>query len=105
MSPALLIVLCGWLVTFFSLAGLGYIVRGVLGRRGVGAWGDAFWLGYAAAIALLQLWQLALPIQWQATLLLAILGGAGLVIAVGQSIWRVGRRIPALRTIIFALVL
>lgn len=70
-----------WLLAIAALVGLGLPLRrrlGVAGHR-LSADGlfDAFWLGFAVALALLQVAHLALPVDGRATLLLLILGAAG----------------------------
>jgi hypothetical protein len=78
------IILTAWLVLFLIVVGLGQFVRGLFGLHlsTIEAWFSAFWIGYAVAIAALQIWQLCLPIDWRASLALIICGVVGLLWAI-----------------------
>jgi len=73
-------VLAGWAVVGALLYGLGCLVTRWLGDARDESAGPLvrFWLGWSAALALLQLWHFALPIDGRVYLALAPLGGLGL---------------------------
>ncbi len=86
---AVLLVLAGWAIVWATCAGLGALLRTALrapARTGV-AWLDCFWLGWAVAVFLLQLWHLVLPVDERASMLLVGLGALGLVSS-GLAPWR-----------------
>ncbi|HVO43698.1 MAG TPA: hypothetical protein VMT34_13795, partial [Aggregatilineales bacterium] len=74
-------VIAAWTILFFVLAGLGQSVRRWFGLKlaGFDTWIGAVWMGYAVAIAALELWHLLLPIDWHICLLLGTLGLGGLI--------------------------
>jgi hypothetical protein len=88
LPPASWTILAAWLVAGLGLIGLGALVRTLLGRRPVGAddWLGGFWLGWAAALAVLQVWQLFWPIDQRAAVALAVLALIGLA-AGGRRPW------------------
>ncbi len=83
MSDAQALILVAWLVVGLAFIGLGVLVRRALGLEltgGAEGWLGSFWLGFSGAIALLQLWQLAWPVDDRALAGFLVLGGAGLVL-------------------------
>jgi hypothetical protein len=99
----ILVVGAAWLVAFFVIAGLGQWIRLVCrvpGERG--GWLQAFWVGYAALIAILQVHWLFGPITWVSTAAIALVGAAGAVIAGLRVVRRsvmAGRTSPSHRLI------
>ena len=100
MLPTLSIALT-WIVMGLASLGAGLLLRrlfrpGPLNLFGVSL---AFWTGWAAIVALLQVWHLVLPVNRAALALVLILGGAGLLLE-GQSLvrlaWAGARRAPIL---------
>ena len=77
------IVAIGWLLSGAVLIGVGLGIRRGFGIRELTTTGlmDAFWLGLAAVIALLQLWHLALPISSATAAIVAVVGIVGLIAA------------------------
>jgi len=73
-------VLAGWAAVGTLLYGLGCLVTRWLGPASDEPLGPLvrFWLGWAAALGLLQLWHFALPIDGRVYLVLAPLGALGL---------------------------
>jgi len=86
---AILSLLLTWAVLFLIFAGLGLLVHRALGSRIECAedWLTRFWIGWAAVIAILQVWHLFLPVGWPAFVLIAVIGIAGLLWN-AQDIWR-----------------
>jgi hypothetical protein len=69
-----------WLVVISTLTGAGLVLRRAFGlrlRRSGDVFG-AFWTGWALVLALLPLWHLGFRVNWEAALLVAVLGAAGL---------------------------
>jgi hypothetical protein len=67
-----------WAVIAFTLIGIGSIVLARFGKDY--SLFDAFWMGLAASIALLEIWNLLLPITFSTTVLLLCGGVLGLLI-------------------------
>ena len=74
----LLSILLTWAVAWVVLAGLGSLVLGLIG----GEWtaGEAFWTGFAAWLGFLEAWHLAEPVNVWPSVILAVLGIAGLIV-------------------------
>lgn len=73
-------VLLSWLLLFLLFSGLGLVALRLLGH-GLGAgvaWFDSFWLGWALALAALQLWHLLFAVDDRALILLAIVAATSL---------------------------
>lgn len=73
-------VLLSWLLLFLLFSGLGLIALRLLGHglgAGVACF-DSFWLGWALALAALQLWHLLFAVDDRALVLLAIAAAIGL---------------------------
>src|SRR5579859_241212 len=104
MILAMSIVVTAWIVVFCLIAGWGQIIRAIFGLRAgrLESWVDAFWIGYAAAIAALQLSHLALPIDWRVCAVLAVIGIVGLIWSVHH---RETSRLSVLRLVIFMIVI
>jgi len=69
-----------WLVVIPTLTGAGLVLRRAFGLRPRHS-GDvfgAFWTGWALVLAFLPLWHLGFRVNWEAALLVAVLGAAGL---------------------------
>jgi len=66
-------VLLSWLLYFLLFSGLGIAVQRCMRRRPDNGWRwlEAFWLGWALTLGLLQLWHFAFPVDERALLLLA----------------------------------
>src|SRR5450631_106715 len=81
MITAMCIVIAAWVVLFCVIAGLGQFVRQAFGLRGgnLAGWFAAFWIGFAVVIGALQLWHLALPLDWRLCVALGIPGTFGFV--------------------------
>ncbi|HLY25732.1 MAG TPA: hypothetical protein VKQ72_05290, partial [Aggregatilineales bacterium] len=96
MISAIFTIVLGWFITFCILAGLGQLVRGIFFRQVASEQNengfDCFWLGYVAAIALLLILHLVLPVDWKTSLIVAgpgIVGFAGLLRSIRKPIpWR-----------------
>lgn len=73
-------VLLSWLLLFLLFGGLGLMAMRLLGHgRADGiAWFECFWLGWALALAALQLWHLLFAVDDRALFLLAIVAAIGL---------------------------
>ena len=80
---AMAAVLLSWALLLLMFSGLGMIALGLLGMmpRDGWLWLDAFWLGWAAALGLMQLWHVAFPVNDEFLLLLA-------AIALLALLWR-----------------
>jgi hypothetical protein len=83
------LVVAAWTAIASGLVGLGALVRRLLGRPAESAddWLSGFWIGFAASIVALQLWQLALPVDRRLLVLLACLGAVGIA-REGVAPWR-----------------
>ncbi len=68
-----------WAIAAIVLIGNGRLAQRMWGLRldGWQGWSQAFWLGYGVAIAVLQLWHLALPVDARVLVVLSTLGLAG----------------------------
>lgn len=74
-------VLLSWLLLFLLFSGLGLAALRLLGHRhdaGIAPF-DSFWLGWALALAALQLWHLLFAVDDRALILLALVAAIGLV--------------------------
>src|SRR5581483_11705082 len=78
-AVAMALVLATWALLAAAFVGAGLLVRRGLGLRpgGAGALLDAFWAGWAATVASLQLWHLALPVAGRAALAAGAAGALG----------------------------
>jgi hypothetical protein len=78
--PDLAKILFGWLLLAIACQGLGRIAaRALIGRRARAL--SAFqvhWLGFAAALAIVQLWHLFAPVDWRASALVLGVGVLGI---------------------------
>ena len=74
----LLSILLTWVVGGILLAGLGSLVLDLVGGEWTG--GEAFWVGFAASLGLLEAWHLVLPVNAWPSLILAVGGVAGLAL-------------------------
>src|SRR5258708_3701642 len=83
MISAIIIVLLAWIISFCVLTGLGQLVRSLFFRSFLPqqeeSCFDCFWLGFVAAIALLLILHLVLPVDWKTSLVVAVLGVVGFV--------------------------
>ncbi len=79
---AILVVVGTWLLLLPCLWGLGtWLVRWLaIEPRGLSAWIDPFWLGWALLLTLLPIWQLALPLNVIALISFALLGALGALV-------------------------
>jgi hypothetical protein len=84
---ALFIILASWIVLGAALLGLGLLVLHFVSSEAPDLW-RAFWVGFAVAIALLQVWHIAAPVDGRAFMLCGALAAAGVAVA------RPWRRIP-----------
>ena len=77
---AMAAVLATWTLFGLVLVGLGLALQRLFGCRQVnsGRCLTAFWMGFALLILFLQIWNYVLPINWQALVVICVLGGAGL---------------------------
>ncbi len=77
-SP-ILPILGSWVFFFLLLVGLGLFFRRLFGNppRKAAGFLLSFWIGWAAALAGLQLWHLVLPVDWRALAFAAALSLAG----------------------------
>lgn len=82
---AMALVLLGWLLAGAALVGLGLWVRRLcrLGAEAEGFVYDSFWLGLALAIAALQVYHLARPVDDLAAIGLLVVGGLGCAVHAG----------------------
>ena len=81
--PPTLAVVVSWIVLGALIAGVGHAMRRVLLRVGVGQAVDTFrpadlWIGLAALVAYLQLWNLVAAVSWKATIVPVVTGLVGL---------------------------
>lgn len=86
-------ILAAWLLVGAALVGLGVLVQRLWGARvadGDG-WLRAFWVGFVAAIGVLQVWQIFAPVDDRVRLVVAGLGVVGLTVA-GAPAWRCAAR-------------
>ncbi len=101
-------ILATWLLLGLALTGVGAWARRLAGLAVLGA--DAafasFWVGWAAALAILQVWHLWLPVRWPALLLVGSVGGVGLVAAgwlrLGPALARAAARRPLVTVLALA---
>jgi len=86
--PSSRLVLATWVGVATALVGIGAPVRRLFGRpaRSADDWLAGFWLGFAASVVVLQLWQLVAPVDRR---VLALLGAAGAfgILREGTSPW------------------
>ncbi len=84
------LIVAAWVLLGAVFAGLGALLRRACRAPATDAagWLTCFWLGWAAAIFFLQVWQLVFPVDDRAVLVLAAAGLVGLLLA-GTGPWRV----------------
>jgi len=82
-----------WGALFVIFSGLGLLVRRSFGLRvrGTATWLRSFWMGWAVAILILQLWHLWFKIDGWALVFVSVLGGAGLIWN-RRELWPLARR-------------
>jgi hypothetical protein len=102
------LILYAWAAAGVALLGLGALVRTLLGRRPTSAddWLGGIWLGWAAAIGVLQVWQLFFRVDHRIAGILTILAVLGMIGA-GRGLWAIlGRGIlrHAVAILIFGLL-
>jgi hypothetical protein len=87
------LVIGAWIAIACGLFGIGALVRRILGRAAESAddWLAGFWIGFATSIFVLQLWQLAFPVDRRVLALLAALGAIG-ILREGGAPWRLAIR-------------
>ena len=87
------LILADWVGVAAALVGIGALVRRLAGRpaRSADDWLSGFWLGFAASVCLLQVWQLAFPIDRRALALLGALGTFG-ILREGTVPWALAAR-------------
>ena len=102
------LIAAAWVILGFIFTGLGALVRRSWGApaRDADEWLTCFWLGWTATVFVLQVWQLAAPVDRLALASLGAIGAVGVVTS-GATPWRVLLRglrtsLPAL--LAFALV-
>lgn len=93
----MLSVLTTWTVLGLIFIGMGLLVRRALGLplRTSNDVLRCFWIGWACAILVLQLWHLGRSTGWGVSLLLALIGGAGLIQSRKELIALIPRAGPA----------
>ncbi|HTD86740.1 MAG TPA: hypothetical protein VK850_09200, partial [Candidatus Binatia bacterium] len=76
-------VLVAWLMAFLAITGWGRLVKWCwcTAEESFERWLDDFWIGLAAVLCFLQIWNLVLPVNWTATLAVVLIG-------FGSIIWR-----------------
>jgi len=91
---AMSLVAITWLPLFFVFTGVGLTAAHLLRTRArrAGDWFKCFWIGWALALILLQLWHLAFPVDWRPLLVLALVGAAGLVLH-RRELWHLASRV------------
>jgi len=93
-SAAQIVIAAAWMVLAVVFGGMGLAVARILRVPDEGA--DrlllAFWLGWAAAVFVLELWQLAAPVQPRAPLVVAALGVAGFAACARRPLRDLARR-------------
>jgi hypothetical protein len=69
-------VVLGWALAFVAIAGWGHLVHRLCGpfTLTLELWLEHFWLGLVAVLAFLQIWNLFLPVDWRAGLVVALIG-------------------------------
>jgi hypothetical protein len=82
-----LTILCVWLVCAAVCVGIGSLLLRVFTQQEISRT-DAFWMGLAGCVALLEVWHFARAVDWVAAAMLAGLGACGLVASRGR--WRAG---------------
>ena len=67
-------VMLSWSLFFLLFSGLGMAILKLLGKRIASGrdWLDSFWLGWALALAVLQIWHFIFPVNEMILLLLAV---------------------------------
>ena len=80
-SPMSLI-LVSWLVLFLMFGGLGFFVQAISHQPMVSGslWLDAFWLGWALSLLLLQLWHFVFPVNDIILIVFMLVGFLSIVI-------------------------
>lgn len=81
---ALFLILASWAVLAAGLVGLGSLVLRLVSAEPGPAW-RSFWVGFAAAIAVLQVWHIVAPVDGRA---LAVLGGLSITGLAVSRPWR-----------------
>lgn len=79
---AMFLVLSGWLIWFFIFVGLGILIRRKFFDLKITNFEcllSSFWIGWAYTIFFLQLWNLCFKVDWCASLLVCIVGVAGII--------------------------
>ena len=86
-------VLAAWVVAGLLITGIGVLIRRLwkLRSRGLDDYLIDFWMGWAALLALLQVWHLGWRIGWQLWVPVAVMGGIGWAIQ-----WRGAVRVDGL---------
>jgi hypothetical protein len=87
------LVIAAWMLVGVTMLGVGALVGRMLGRpaRSADDWLAGFWLGFAASVFVLQLWQLAFPVDRHVLAFLVALGGLGIV-REGRAPWTILQR-------------
>jgi hypothetical protein len=75
-----------WILLAFVFLGLGLMVRHLLRVPGPQADGSSayFFIGWGASIVFLELWHLFYRVDWRALLILALIGGLGVIWGAGD---------------------
>ncbi len=95
--------LLSWLLFFLLFSGLGVVILHLLGRRLESGTLllDAFWLGWCLALALLQVWHLAFPVNDIALAILAV-PSALLLLSQRRALGQIFLRLKANRSFLLA---
>src|SRR4051812_2609719 len=77
MLAAIASILATWSALAILFTGLGFVVARILRVSGLRSTTRTFWLGWASAVALLQLWCLFLAVDYRAFAFLSVLSLTG----------------------------
>lgn len=103
---ALIVVLAGWMVLGCALSGIGLLVRRLFGLKAITTEVGflSFWVGWAFAIAILELWHLWFRIDRWALVAVSAMGAIGLIWN-RNDLWRWIRRHAVPGGVVFLLTL
>lgn len=103
---AMSLVIISWFILFCLFSGLGFVFLRIIGIRPDSGtrWLEAFWMGWALSLLILQLWHLAFPVDGTIFLLLLGLASVG-IITNRHELMPVIRRLAQQKSYILVLVI